>query len=78
MSEWMPIESAPKDGTSVLVCWAGADWDNSMAVAYYEEGYSSYVDSAKGVNWRDGGDLGCGGMIGAMPTHWQPLPDPPK
>lgn len=60
--EWMPIESAPKDGTSVLVVQQG--WIEIR-------------------NWYSlGNGLGdnCGWMgEGKMePTHWLPLPEPPK
>jgi len=62
---WQPIETAPKDGTYVLVY-----------------GYRSHVDGSvmhvvrwtKGDGWAaDGDDLG-----EQKPTHWMPLPPPPK
>lgn len=70
---WQPIETAPRDGTEVLICWADIP---QMAVAQWDQDYAE-MDFAEGVGWRDGSDYGCGGMIGAMPTHWMPLPPPP-
>lgn len=65
---WQPIETAPKNGTEVLVCRAYED-ETVYAVAHYE-----------GHEWRDMGDIGWGGMTGDdnQPTHWQPLPEPPE
>lgn len=64
--KWLPIESAPKDGTSVLV--ASTKCPNAFAVASWD-----------GDEWRDMGDIGWAGMYGDdgnQPTHWQPLPPP--
>jgi hypothetical protein len=62
---WQPIETAPMDGSVVIVggyepLYAGGDeWRSSHAR------YNSY-----GV-WE------CG-LVWVTPTHWMPLPEPPK
>jgi len=65
MSEWKPIDTAPRDGTYVLGYREGEGW---MTVIYW----SDYL--YKGGNWRalycEKGDW--------WPTHWMPLPQPPK
>lgn len=64
--EWLPIESAPKNGDPLLVYG-----DGSYTVAWWSDG----VDE-----WRDVGDIGWAGMYGDdgnQPTHWMPLPAPP-
>ncbi|WP_176928754.1 DUF551 domain-containing protein [Variovorax sp. YR634] len=64
--QWQPIETAPKDGTSILLYtsegiiegyWSHNDWEQSPCHATYD---------------------GCGGVaINCRPTHWMPLPAPP-
>ena len=68
---WQPIETAPRDGTEVLVCRVYEGGQARYAVAY------NYDD---GNGWRDMGDLGWAGMTNDddnRPTHWMPLPEPP-
>lgn len=63
MSGWKPIESAPKDGTQILLyapAWRAPNtgWtfgsDDWQACPYHHAG---------DPRWK--------------PTHWMPLPDPP-
>ncbi len=71
-SEWQPIETAPKDGTPVLLF---APDDVPQIVVGYAYKHSSradvfwiYMDEAL-ANISPGG---------ADPTHWMPLPTPPE
>lgn len=66
MSEWQPIETAPRDGTPILGCCA----DGEMHV-YFPQQYGSN-------NQFDGWDVrydneGCA----PFPDYWRPLPSPP-
>ena len=88
MSEWNPIESAPKDGTPVLL------WLSEKADRHYPaDGVCDYI--AIGLHqwghWCTVEAEDCGGMGGeytgwmpdwqlirVKPSHWMPLPDPPK
>lgn len=61
--EWQPIETAPKDGTTIWCLDAiyGKPWHYECiwnAIEWYH-GF--------GTAWPD-----------AKPTHWMPLPPPPK
>lgn len=65
---WMPIESAPKDGSEILVCvtynlssdeWETMTWVDWEAPPHIWPVYRSRID------------------IPFPPTHWQPLPKPP-
>lgn len=73
MTEWQPIETAPKDGTGILVYGLPSDIEGvrftspGVHAAYWDS-----IDSAfclKGASWL-------GPFI--KPTHWQPLPEPPS
>lgn len=73
MSQWRPIETAPKDGTPVLVARNLDDWWGwNVGWATWEgEGYvSGWVSRGFG---ETPGNLGL-----AHPTHWMPLPPPPQ
>lgn len=61
---WLPIESAPKDGTKVLVFKKFKTFGDSMVLAAY---------------WVDGEWMGTwdGTEVRGF-THWQPLPEPPQ
>lgn len=61
MSEWRPIETAPKDGTLFLVWAPGSEFD--------------LPDMMSLCAWHpDGGFCVCELRY---PTHWMPLPAPP-
>ena len=73
MSDWQTIESAPKDGTWILLFVtepAGSDY----AIATGEPEGWSHIDVGR---WHD--DVGEFERVHAgEPTHWMPLPPPPK
>lgn len=63
-SEWQPIETAPKDGTSIIVyCRFGGRHDYAVVIRRREEWM---VDTEDG--WLS---------IDFYPTHWMTLPEPP-
>lgn len=63
MSEWRPIETAPKDSSEILVCGG-----YRHAVAYWDEDDEAWVSDYRGK--------GNGAYVEA--THWMPLPELPK
>lgn len=69
MSEWQPIETAPKEGRMVLAKYVGHH-DHPTTLWWLTLGQWSW----KYGNWNDGIEP-CGL---ADPTHWMPLPEPPK
>jgi len=70
MTDWQPIETAPRDGKPVLVWNSGCSyWIASFRLPLRGERY--YQDAHAVREWRD--DYG----RFATPTHWMPLPPPP-
>ena len=69
MSEWQPIETAPKDEGPDTPDFMIVDKHGEMAVANYEN------DLGKSFIWPKYDEYGNGPT---QPTHWQPLPKPPK
>ena len=61
--EWQPIETAPKDETEVLACRAGKKWRQVLGWQWGSGGCDGWYNSG-GRNYD--------------PTHWMPLPEPPK
>lgn len=72
---WQPIETAPKDGC-VIMLWCG-----DVDFGYYSKAGWRICNNG---DYRDGGhgqDYLCGTdhhSQYAPPTHWMPLPEPPK
>lgn len=61
IERWLPIDTAPKDGTNFLACSPAS----SVFLAHYANGV---VDSS---DWTDGD-----GYKERHATHWMPLPAP--
>jgi hypothetical protein len=68
VSEWQPIESAPKDGTEILVTDARTkDWTH---VAYWDDAVSAeypWMHADADSSWHKD-----------MFTHWMPVPAAPQ
>ena len=74
---WYPIETAPKDGTRILLAWPNGDiaigaW---MDIAVEPDPNDpddtwgrivGWSDDGRGINWID-----------PHPSHWMPLPGSP-
>lgn len=71
MTEWQPIETAPKDGTKILGAWS-----------FLYEGDAAPTKSVEIISWYTGkidGWLGSDGVAGDGVFHsWMPLPSPPN
>jgi hypothetical protein len=61
--EWRPIETAPEDGTSLLL-WQPTNYGGYMVVGSYDVMLFQWIDDMEGLSMA--------------PTHWRPLPEPPQ
>lgn len=71
--QWLPIEGAPKDGTEVLL-FLGKPWSKVEKARWY----APWGNWQAGVIPADPVREECGGIGSAIPTHYMPLPAPPK
>lgn len=68
MSEWMPISTAPKDGTRILCFAPDLGGINYYGVARWAERDPDFPNTVAGWFWP----------FAIRPTHWMPLPPPPR
>ena len=65
--QWQPIESAPKDGTHILVCTAGSDY-YAVTVHWFDNNWHETM------SWD--GELAIYEL--KKPTHWIGIPPTPE
>lgn len=73
---WRPIETAPKDGTVILLWCDNIAGGPLYSIAYYDAAYPSGGGEHGPFVWCCEGADG-GAWAEKIPTHWQPLPSPP-
>ena len=68
---WQPIETAPKDGTRVLIYQPDGMWHSRSCIR------GERIELAY---WHQPGNKERPGfwIPTSRPTHWMPLPDPPS
>lgn len=71
--QWRPIETAPKDGTKILVFTVHGDIELSE---WYEIWWDDY--EPEGELFRKVRKLSGSGWNSNMPVLWHPLPNPPS
>jgi len=76
MTDWQPIETAPKDGTDIIVMYIDID-TQCVRTAFWLD--YEYDPSQDGWWTYDCSEVG-GALMTRIyaPTHWMPLPEPPK
>ena len=87
MSGWQPIETAPKDGTPILLCWSDeghyTNYDlGPVWLGCWHSIYSTWTTlSLHQITMIENrmSDEALEDVVTCdSPTHWQPLPEPPK
>jgi hypothetical protein len=66
MPQWRPISEAPVDNSLII---AYDPRDRCPKIVYYD-----FAEESPG--WRLMGS--CAALLSFIPTHWMPLPEPPK
>ena len=84
MNEWQPIETAPKDDRAVLLFDPDEGGEYSPNEAF-DVGYYIFVGWFNSSYYALRSSLGSSGWYSCTysafetnPTHWMPLPEPPK
>ena len=82
MTEWISIDSAPKDGTEIILMKGSrvtcGSWQVFVETESHYDSSGNYIGSDEidcGASWcsYDGGFC-----EDDEPTHWMPLPEPPE
>ena len=79
MSEWISVEDRlPDFGVAVTTIGKkeDGDWTTPITAQLYRDGDSSKTRFISGFSF--GGDRLIRTMVETIPTHWMPLPEPPK
>ena len=87
MSEWQPIDSAPYDQAVVVKVGIGMQFHAILRDDVSIDEYGNDCDQWQSVNDGEHPPCWSGGScweynedfyMSLQPTHWMPLPDPPK
>jgi len=77
MTQWQPIETAPKDGTVIRLAWFDGEtlgewftmqWGHVQQNGLFPGAVGMWVAPDGSMTWNEHPTLGGG------PTHWQPPP----
>ncbi len=75
MSEWQFIDAAPREpdgyGMQWLLGW-NPEWNGPLPILWFAYGWVT-PDQAE-CTYGEAGD----GLYKILPTHWMPMPEPPK
>ena len=70
--KWQPIETAPKDGSWVIVVFPYSP--PMVSLATYKPQFRRGGRGGQSAGWRSYHER----LSEISPTHWMPLPEPPK
>ncbi len=78
MTDWQPIETAPKDGTVILIFRDGVHYIREGSRTVHPARWMGELDPA--YPWQVlCADYGADYLPAARSiTHWMPMPEPPK
>ena len=77
--DWLPIETAPRDGTAIIL-WNGlTGFSSTVGVGYWTNAIKYREDLCRAdepASFRWSSDGNKNGMT--LATHWMPMPQAPK
>lgn len=85
--EWQPIETAPKDGSHILILRSGHpdEYGTNIVNVFWGDRLAGYAPDDPAnyawLNWHEGFEYNETGALWATvenPTHWMPLPKAPQ
>ena len=83
MTGWLKIDSAPKD-VPFIGAYFTRDRHGDIIVCWWQEEFSGFISGARvmtmhnGYTFEDGTKESMHSPEMEEPTHWMPLPSPPK
>lgn len=86
MSEWQPIETAPRDGTAIIGVFSSPERfgrDGDIVRCWYQPEFDAFISScrvmslAQGYSFEDGSSEQLHSPKIEKITHWMPIPKPP-
>lgn len=88
MSEWQPIETAPRDGASIIGAYFNQPWTNAhregrIVQCWYQPEFEAFISSCRQMTMAPGYTIdGMASMLHSPDiedvTHWMTLPPPPS
>jgi hypothetical protein len=76
MDKWQPIETAPKNGSDILIAVDYGGTIDVVAAFWFAPWLIWHAQDSRGAVINEDTDE-MFGIGSALPTHWMPLPLPP-
>lgn len=88
MSGWQTIDTAPKDGTTIIGGYFGLKWEDShsngdLVRCWYQPEFDAFISSCRQMTMAPGYTINGKASELHSPviepvSHWMPLPPPPN
>lgn len=75
--DWQPIETAPKDGTSIIAIRYDYYDRIEAARCWFQPEFDAFITGCRQLSWEGGSELHSPDIF-KNPIHWMPLPSAPS